>query len=77
MNPDKMHSLPWIKSLSDKQLMSTIKMHIWALCACVIFPTIFCDDLKELSLALHFYISELNLPRKILETLCKLQGAGH
>ena len=42
----------------------------------VIFPTIFCHDFKEFSLASHFYISERNLLRKILETLCKLQSAS-
>ena len=45
----------------------------------VIFPTfttIFCDDFKEFSLASHFYISERNLPGKILETLRKLRSAS-
>ena len=58
--------------------MSTIKFHIWALCAlCVIFPTFFAMILiKELSLASCFYISEWNLPRKILETLCEVRGVN-
>ena len=34
-----------IKCISDKQFMSTIKLHVWALCLLrVIFPTFFYDD---------------------------------
>ena len=53
--------------------MSTIKLHIWAWCVLsVIFPTFFAMILiKQFSLASRFYISEWNLPCKILETLCK------